>query len=84
MFNTYVGNWGSKEAVWRFEGLIDGKVVARQVIEQALAPSLQLKCSTNTLSLGLSTYDMAQVGADNQSRATAAPQLCLYRFLSQC
>ena len=61
MFNTYVGNWGSKEAVWRFEGLIDGKVVARQVIEQALAPSLQLKCSTNTLSLGLSTYDMAQV-----------------------
>ncbi|HBO35384.1 MAG TPA: hypothetical protein DD633_02170, partial [Sphaerochaeta sp.] len=61
LFSTYVGNWGSKEAVWRFEGLIDNEVAAVEVLRAGIKPDLRLLSSSTDLSLGLSTYDMAVV-----------------------
>ncbi len=61
LFSTYVGNWGSKEAVWRFEGLIDNEVAAVEVLRAGIKPDLRLLSSSTDLSLGLSTYDMAAV-----------------------
>lgn len=61
LFTTYVGNWGSKEATWRFEGLINNEVAAVEVLRAGIKPELRLLCSSVDLSLGLSTYDMAAV-----------------------
>lgn len=61
LFTTYVGNWGSKEAIWRFEGLVGGKVVAQDAIASGLAPTITLKPSHTKLSLTSATYDMAHV-----------------------
>lgn len=61
LFTTYVGNWGSKEVAWRFEGLVDGKAKVVEVLKAGLTPTLALTSSTTSLSLALPTYDMAAV-----------------------
>lgn len=61
LFVTYVGNWGSKLASWRFEGLIDGKVVASETIEAGTAPMMDLLPSATTLLSDGPTYDTAAI-----------------------
>lgn len=61
MFTTYVGNWGSKQTLWRFEGLVKNEVQSVQVLQAGSAAHLRLCSSATSLSLHGPTFDMAAI-----------------------
>ncbi len=60
LFGTYVGNWGGKATVWRFDAVKDGKVVKSVVKTPDTKLHLEVKNSNPFLHEG-STYDMSAI-----------------------
>ncbi len=60
LFNKYIGNWGGKVGVYRFEAVTNGRVVKELVI----APSSQMHiraCASSDTLVESKTYDVALV-----------------------
>ncbi len=60
LFDRYLGSWGGRASRWRFDGLIDGTVVARVVRAPAERVSLRVSTDTTTLRDG-DTWDIATI-----------------------
>ena len=60
LFGKYVGNWGGKATVWRFDGIKDGIVVSSKKICPNTSLHLEVTASSKTLTEG-DGYDMAAV-----------------------
>lgn len=60
LFGTYVGNWGGKATVWRFDAVKGGKVVKSVVKTPDTKLHLEVKNSNPCMHEG-STYDMSAI-----------------------
>lgn len=60
MYNKYIGDWGGKSTVYRFEAIRDGKVVKTLVKEPPKEVKLLTECRSYVLK-EKETYDMAMV-----------------------
>ena len=60
LFNKYIGNWGGKVGVYRFEAVTNGQVVKELVIAPSSQMHIQAYASTDTL-IESKTYDVALV-----------------------
>ncbi len=60
LFSKYVGGWGGRRRVWRFEGIRDGEVVCVSTFGETSDPLLQVQVTKTELRLG-DTYDMAAI-----------------------
>ncbi len=60
LFNKYIGNWGGKVSVYRFEALTNGKVVKELIISPSSSARIEAVANTDTLVEGR-TYDVALV-----------------------
>ncbi len=57
LYCKYVGGWGTQRAPWTFQGVLDGQVVAQQLVGGTVSPALQVAVDRQTLVMG-DTYDM--------------------------
>ncbi len=60
LYGKYIGNWGGKATVWRFDAIRDGQVIASRTCCPSAKLHLEVKASADTLQEG-HTYDMAAV-----------------------
>ena len=60
LYNKYIGDWGGKSTVYRFEAVRDGKVIKTMVKAPASGRHLEALVSSNTLTEGRS-YDVAGI-----------------------
>ena len=60
LYGKYVGNWGGEATRWRFDGKINGNVVASQTLCPSRKLHLELRASASELREG-NSYDMAAV-----------------------
>ena len=60
LYGKYVGNWGGKATVWRFDGIKNGQIIASVTCCPSAKLHLELKPSHTELKEG-ATYDMAAV-----------------------
>lgn len=60
LFGKYVGNWGQKSVIWRFDAIYKGRVVLSKELSPALGLRFEVKPSATVLTEG-ATFDMALV-----------------------
>ncbi len=72
LFTRYVGNWGAKASLWRFEGLIDDKVVCLESYGEHKASYLEVETRTTKIVLG-ETYSMVWLNVSIRKEGMTLP-----------
>ena len=72
LFTRYVGNWGDEESLWRFEGLVDDKVICLESYGQHKVPYLEVTTRTTTIPLG-DTYSMVWLNVHVRKEGMTLP-----------
>lgn len=60
LYSTYIGDWGGTSTTYRFEAILDGKVVKTLVKTPGTVVHLQTNCSTHILK-ETKSYDVAEI-----------------------
>lgn len=60
LYTKYFGGWGQASTTYRFEGLVDGKIVVTKEKGRVFHPSLQMSCDSELLVEG-ATYDTTRI-----------------------
>ena len=60
LYSKYVGNWGEKRTVYKFEGYKDGKLVKEVIKTSVNSPKLIVEMDEKVLNVG-ETYDVLEI-----------------------